>query len=433
MFENGLCITSLSELWDDEEICKNISCNLIKELQCVRKPQFIKDGPENYEKKYRKYIYQYLYEDKPIEEILKKILDVTKFYEISLNTEDSYVGLICYVFISVISGLMLLSLLVLFKDNFYPFFMILSSDFWIITVLGSIIILWIPIFNYGTIESIKCQFKPLLFSIGYSFIFCPIMHKLISQFPEENKTIKWIINHKYMFLLFNILIDISLNSISLINKYIVKSVMVEDGESFQVCNYKENYGIIIIVLYKFIVLLLLLFLIFVEWNISQTMYDMKFILSALYIDILSTTLIVVFFFIQIKFYITYFLIQTVNISIISITNYIFLYGIRVFLGIIRKQNVKLQFINRINENFINNATQFQTKSYNKDATSFNNNVSIIKNNIMDESEDNGNVETSTTKSNFISRMIDYHYSTSIFSSNSGSVRVSTTTSDSNNF
>jgi len=434
MFKEGLCITSLRELWDEEEMCEYAPCDLVKGLQCVRKPQFIKDGPEGYEKKYRKYIYQYLYEDEPIEEILKKILDVTKFYTISLNTEDSYVGLIFYIFISVITVLMLLSLFVLSNDNFHPFFMLLPSEFWIITVLGSIMILWIPILNYGMIESIKCHFKSLLFSIGYSFTFCPTLHKLILQFPEENKIIRWIINHKYMFLLLNIIIDALLNSISLINKYTVKSVMVEDGESFQLCNYKSDYSVMIIIIYKILILLLLLFLIFVEWNVSETMYDVKFILSALYIDMLSTILIVFFFFIQIKYYTTYFLIQAVNISIISITNYIFLYGIRVFLGFIRKQNVKLQFINRINEKFVNNETQFQSKSYKKDNTSFNNNCSVIKNNIMDESVDNGNFETSTTiKSNFISRMIDYHYSTSIFSSNSGSMKTSTTTSVSANF
>ena len=185
---------------DDETICNDDFCDLIKKVQFTVEPKFIKEGPEDYDKRFKKYIYQFLYEDQTLEKILKKIWDITNVYYISLDTENSYIGLICLIFISIISFLMLLSLLVLFNDNFSPYISFLSSDFWIITVLGFIIILWIPIFNYGPVEAIKGQLKPLLLSVGYTLNICPTLYKLIFHFPEDNKVKRWIIKHKYILL-----------------------------------------------------------------------------------------------------------------------------------------------------------------------------------------------------------------------------------------
>lgn len=198
-----------------------------------------------------------------------------------------------------------------------------------------------------------------------------------------------------------------MNGFSIIDKYTLKSVNVEDGEIFEVCNYNGKYSVIFLILYKLIILLLLLFLIFVEWNISEIIYDIRFVTTVIYIDILSFIIKIVFLIIQIKYYENYFIIQTVNIFIISIMNYIFLFGIRVLLGLIHKQNVNLQFINR-NENFINNETQLRTKSTNNETINVDD--SIYKTNTVDENGENENIEpTATIKSNFISRMIDYHY------------------------
>jgi len=71
LFKDKMALTALRELLEDEELCKNELCDLIKRMQITGEPDFIKNGPENYEKKYQKYIYQLLYDDKTIEEVLK--------------------------------------------------------------------------------------------------------------------------------------------------------------------------------------------------------------------------------------------------------------------------------------------------------------------------------------------------------------------------
>jgi len=402
IFESRTALTAVNELMDDKIICETAPCDLIKKLQITGEPSFIKNGSEDYRKRYKKYIYQFLFgENVTVNETLKKINDITKFYYISLDIKDSYIGLICFIFFSVVSVLMILSLIFLFKNNFNAFFMFLSEDYWILTVLGSILILWIPLINYGDVETFKCHLKPLLMSIGYTLTLCPVMHRLITQFPEENKIFSWIIKHKYMFLLINILMDFSINSISFIKPLTSKSILIEDGESFKICKFNGEFSIILVIIIKFILVLFLLSLIFVEWNTPTIIYDVRFIVTALYIDILSTILIYVFHIIQIKNYKSFFIIQTVNTSIISITNYLFLYGIRLFFGFVRKQNIKIHLINNITQEFINNENLIQTNTFN--------NVTFCSSN--NNNEINAPA-SSRHKQNFISRMIDYHYSSS---------------------
>jgi len=428
-FNNGMCSTALTELMENKEIYKDAPCDLVKEIQFTGEPSFIQNQnkPEDFRKKYRNYIYQFLYENKTMEETLKKFDDITKYYYISLSTENSYAGFISFILMSVISLLMLLSLIFLFNDNFSPFFKFLPTDFWIITVLGSIVILWVPIISYGRIDTLKCHLKPLLLCIGYTLYICPTLYKLISQFPEEYKITEWVNKHRYMFLLLNILIDILLCSISLINPYTPNSILAENGEKFEICKYNGEYSIIIVLAYKLLIILLLLFLIFVEWNLSDTLYDLKFIILTQYISIFSILFITVIYFIKIKYYITYFIIQTVNIFIISIANYIIIYGFRLCLAFLKKQNVKLQFISNINEKFINNESQMQaqTKSYSKTI----NNDNIYKSNAMDDDEEYNNINTSNPRASFISRMINYHYTTESYNISNSSKN---TTSDSSN-
>jgi len=426
LFEGRFGVTAIDELLNEEELCNDGLCDIIKDAQYTFEPEFIKNSnkPEQYRKRYQKYIYQYLYDNNTIEETLKQIYDITNIYYITVGTKNSYTGLILLIILLVVSALMLLSLLFLFKDNFHPFYLFLPDDFWIVTVLGSILLLWVPYINYGKFDTIKCHLRPLYMNVGFSFSICPIFYKLISLFPEENKVTGWVIKHKYLFLLLNIITDILLCSISLIKPYTSQFVSVEDGESFEKCNFNGNYTIILLIIYKLLVILMMLFLVFVEWNISSTVYDMKFILITLYIDILFIVLIYVFYSIKIKHYIGYFILQSISTFAVSIFNYIFLYGIRILLAFIKKQNVKLQFINSINEKFINNETILQIEKGNKNYVS-----TITK--YEDEDNANDTAETSSVhKSNFIARMINYHYTTynnsiSINSTKTASITMAT--------
>jgi len=96
--------------------------------------------------------------------------------------------------------------------------------------------------------------------------------------PKENKISIWIKNHnKYSFLFFIILIEIFMNSIFLINPYTITSIVIEEGENFERCKSNGEYGIIILLVYKFLVIALTLYLTYVERSIPATLNDMRFI------------------------------------------------------------------------------------------------------------------------------------------------------------
>ena len=416
-FGDKTFITGIDELWSDEEACGNGFCDIVKSTQYTPEPEFLREGNDDYRKRYKKYLYELLYNNITVEETLKRINDIKDIYYISVDIKNSYVGLICFILFSVLSILMISSIIFLFRENFRPFIMFLPDGFWVITILGSIFILWVPLISYGPVNTLKCHMKTLLLSIGYTISVCPIMYKLIIQFPENNKLFTWIYRHKYLFLLYNILIDVLVNSVSLIDSCTIQKIFVEYGESFENCIYDGEYSIILLFIYKLVVIILILFLVFVEWNNSATMYDMRIIILALYIDIISITLIFVFYNIQIKNYISSFIVQAINTTIISLSNYILFYGIRILLGFMRKQNIKLEFINKINDSFINNETQLKSETFNSN----NNNNSIYKSEVMNDSEDNENSESVTiNRSSFIKRMINYHYLSKSYSSSTSS-------------
>jgi len=414
-FASGKTLTAISEFLDDEEMCKKSPCNLLKEIQGVGEPKFITDGPENYAKRYKKYIYNFLYENKTIDETLKQIFDITKLYEVSLDTENTSIGLISIIYFSVVSLLMLSSLIFLYINSLNKYYLFLPKTFWIITILGSILIIWVPVIHLGSPKTVKCHLKPLLVIVGYTLSICPTLQRLIAQFPEENKISAWVIKHQFIFLIFHLLIDIMINSISLINPYTSKIVSIEDGESFETCKFNGEYSIIIVIVYKFLEIFLMLFLVFTEWNLLDTAYDMKFILLALYIDILCAIVIYIFHIIQVKNYITFYIIQVITTSLVSISNYMFLYGSRLLvIFIFKDKDEELEIIQKIKENFATSDDYSRSKSKSTGSSS-------TECKTINEENDN---KSSIKMNYFLSKMIDYHYAKESRNSFSDSVTSS---------
>jgi len=390
MFENGMAITSVPELLNDKELCKTTPCDLIKEIQFTGEPTFLEGVIEN-KKRYKKYIYEFLYKDQSLEDTIKKVNNILKVYYVSLDTENSYVGLIYFIVFALSISLMLLSLIFTFMKSFKEYFRFLPVDMWVITVIGCVIIFCQPLISYGPVSPVKCYLKILLISLGYTISVCPTLYKLVAQFPGQGKIPSWVNNNRYLFLLGNILIDLLLNSISLASPYSSVSVTVEDGESFKTCKF-DNINLIIVFVYKFIVIFVFLYLIFVEWNITSTLYDVRLTVAAIYGNILTFILVYVFNFFEIKNYVYNYLIQSIITSLIAISNYTFLYGSRVLLRFIKTGNLYLELVS--NSRILTSGTAIGGK---------------INSTSLGKTDSNGNPLKSTRNSNFITRTMDYHY------------------------
>jgi len=417
-FLNGDLVTAIPSLYDDEEVCKVKDCKLYKSLQPLLKPPYGFVNKYEYEKRFGKLAASYLYENKDLTSILNDIEDISKIYFISLNSDDYYIGLITLIIICVISVLMVLSLIYVFLENFNPFFKNFSVDSWILLIIGLVITLCSSLANIGMVTTKKCNLRLILFSVGISIYLLIILYELSINFPKQNKYSEWIKKHKYIFLLLLFLIDFTFNGLSLIKPYSV-STIIEDKHNFQICEFIGIFGklmFIIIIINKIIILLTISFLIFSEWNLTKTYYEVRFILSALYSSLLIAFISLLFDFIQINNYYLQFILQNCIIIFFSLSNYIFLYGYKLLLAFMKKQNIKLKFISNINKNFIEDNSCYKTQKEEESqvvktvtiiATATDNDVAESCNNTEFHNE---NV---IQKPSFFTKILNYHYSTEI--------------------
>ncbi|ORX82994.1 periplasmic binding protein-like II [Anaeromyces robustus] len=376
-----LIFSSIDSLYDDEEVCKYESYQIFKKMQFIPRPSLV--NYDDYSFKFRNHLKKFLYSDKSAEETLYNIMNISKIFNISIFSTSIPIG-ICVLVICII---MLSSLIFLFKENFNPFFKYLSVDFWIIFVFGSIIILNTAYTKLGELSSFKCRLTVIFFFFGLSLNYIPILYKLIIYFPGESNFSEWVKNHKYIYLAICLLVEIILIGLSFIYKFDIYDVLVNGGQNFQICKMNNTFGKImfgIMVTYKFTIIFVMLIYIFIEWNINESFYEVRFIVMFLYIDILSFILLFLFDIIIIKNYRSYFIIYTCILIIISISNYGFLYGFRLFCGFLNKKNLKMAFIQNVNKNFINNEIDQVTTETNigelTSITATNNNISNNNNN-----------------------------------------------------
>ncbi|ORX79943.1 hypothetical protein BCR32DRAFT_269169 [Anaeromyces robustus] len=251
---------------------------------------------------------------------------------------------------------MLISLIFLFLENFNPFFEFLSIDDWIYTVMGSIIIISICFTKYGKFKQWNCFIKPILLNYGFTFNFLPVLQKLITNFPVQNKVSDFVQNHKYCFYLAFMTICTTLSIILSFSPFNIEIRYVEgEGQNFEVCRMKgfiTHFVVYLIILVVFIMMVTILFLVFVEWNIEKTLFEVRVILSAIYANLLLLIIYFILFFTSINSFTSYYLMQGSILVISSLTNYILLYGYRLIMAFFKKQNLKNLFIHNVNKKFV---------------------------------------------------------------------------------
>ncbi|OUM58657.1 hypothetical protein PIROE2DRAFT_16014 [Piromyces sp. E2] len=164
--------------------------------------------------------------------------------------------------------------------------------------------------------------------------------------------------------------------ISLDTTYSKIGLIIEEGQNYQICKPTNTLCQLIIILkwiYIIFIIFTLLLLIFIEWNISTLHYDLLFFTSVLYIDILT------------------------------------------IFSIWKKQNIRIQFINKINDGFIeSNGSVLKSKTL-KLQSNINSTDTYETTSTNNNNENSNNITHDNTSSqiiiSIISRIIDYHYIT----------------------
>jgi len=334
-------ISGISDLYDDE-LCSQIRfCDVYKNSQAIQARQN-KLKNNDYFEKITKYFYEFLFGDETAGDILVKIEDLSKIYTLSISTKDSYVGIIIFIvyicsLVLVISSLVLIYLEKI-RNNYTSF---LPRSDWFMIIIGIVMILCGGLTEFGNISIFKCHLNFILISLGLLIIYIPILQKLIITFPnDKNKYSLWFKNNKYLFYSFIIIFDILLNALTLIKPYEV--IIINEGKRYQICDKKNNILlkilIFIIIGYKVILALVILLLIFIEWNLVKIRMDERFILGSIYLNIMTISIYLIFNSFKISSYISYYIIQEVLILLLAFTNFIILYFVRILLNKFNKKD-----------------------------------------------------------------------------------------------
>jgi len=355
---NKRIISSVSSLYDDEEICSIVNCEIRKKIQPIGRP--IEKNYEEFTLKFNDIITDYLINNKidSAFEALQKIEDITKIYWVKLD--DSVLNLILLCVLIIIFCIMILSLIISFFEKFRPYFDFLSYDFWIIIVIGLIVMESSSLLGIGERTENKCRFTYLFFSLGSTLTLTPILHKLITNFPQENKISTWSKKHKHYFLLIFCMIDFFNIILFFIPSYYIEELYIDGGKNYKICKF-HNTVVTILTFFclgiKFLMILSILLLIYTEWNLESTYQDLRLLIIFIYNKCLVILIIIIIDNMEFENYLYLFYINQATYIFYSIIAYITFFGIRIYWGMKRKETNESKFILKVNKSFVENTNR----------------------------------------------------------------------------
>jgi len=412
--------SAITELYDDPDVCSFLECDIVKDSYPF---SFMSNdvklfGDDNYHIKYRSYMLDYLYNDKPVKEVLKKIDDITRVHNFTWDTDESYAGIIILsVFLILFIGI-ILSLVFLYMKKYEKRFKFLSKEGWIITTVGSLILLCAILTLYGDVTNAKCQLRITLITFGFVLTISPSLLKMIANFPEPNKVSTWVVNNKYRSMVIVMVFTLLLNGLLALFFYDPEDMVSSDGKNYKKCMMNNAFGDVvyyIIQLYDVLIIILSLILIFIEWNLKETCMDVKFIAAALFMSALSLILFNIIDKVQFKNYIIYSILLAINIMIFAVSNHLFIYLIRVLplFGNDSKYENSRKFLGKISTTGFSDSRKYSlpTSTFNKQSMV---NSTYNNNNNSNKTIDNFTPLSTISSSNdskingFTKRIMNYH-------------------------
>jgi len=296
MIINKGIVSGFKELYYDDEVCSKLDCDFYRNLQLV--PQYNRGGKdyEEYSKKFRMKILEFIDGNKTASEVLEEIINLNEIHHLSLDTEETSYGLILFIFITSLILIFIIISLLLNMKKVKPHFNFLPIDFWYVILFGILCHMVSIYTDYGDVLAYKCRIKIFLISVGFTLTFVPYFYKLVINFPEENKISSCILKKRYFFLLTFVFGDIVLNLINLGASYDAQVIPTGNGKKYQECKMGDSLAKSIVYLsiaYKAIIFLGILFLSFIEWSITETLIDIRISILSIYIDILSIIMLII--------------------------------------------------------------------------------------------------------------------------------------------
>jgi len=309
-------LSAMKNLYYDPEICANFKCDVFLKSRPFTKlaTSYRKFNYEKYwySERVRGYIADYLSNNASLDSVMKNIINLSKTYYLLVDAKESLTGLVVFIIYITLVSLIAISLIII-STPLRKYKCFLPYDFWLISILGTIVIMSSIFTMYGPLSSTKCHMRIFLASIGLSMTILPIISQLITNFPSVNKVSSWFENtvNRYIFFVSSMLIIIIFNSLLFITPYTINNVVnkeKEGNENFQECSMKSGFGkfsLILLILLKAFMFFSIFILTFLEWNIKETAGEMKGISSLLFVEVLAVIMSATFSLCHFKTYIVY--------------------------------------------------------------------------------------------------------------------------------
>lgn len=328
--------------------------------------------------------------------MLEKVDDISRIHNYTIDPRDNPMAISTFIIILLLLIPMLLSIRCLYIQKFKPNLDFFSNDFWILFIIGTCLILCSPLMEIGKLYVFNCHLKIILLTVGFSMSMIPVLYKLVINFPEKNRISIWISKNRYKFLLFFISIDILLNSLSFVKPINISIITIYE-KKYYFCELRNDFGIVIetiMIIYRIIITLTIIILIFLEWNLSTSKYIIKYLASALTIDMLCFIILFSIRFSKSKKdnFVPYNLLYVIIVVIYSATNFTFIYAINIIRSFMKQPNEE-------DEISVRNIRYYPS----------------IKRSVMSTKEPSLSTHESKSSSRIataIQKLTDYHYRTS---------------------
>ncbi|ORX81925.1 hypothetical protein BCR32DRAFT_299089, partial [Anaeromyces robustus] len=323
--------SALNSLYNDEEVCEILDCDLIKSVQGINRP--IVENYNDYSSKVINFFSDFLDDKMTAKELLTNIDDITRIYFFSIKTP---VGLIMFIILTTIFMIILLSIILLFIPELRKYYQFLSLDLWLAYTCGSLLVLAAEIGKFEELSELRCNVNHVMMIMGIAITFLTILYKLIINFPKKNKLSDWIKKHKHLYLLLGISYQGILSALLVILVPMnLKEIIINNGKNYYRCQYPAGASVLISQVQNIsnlVYFICISVLIFFEWNMEETYQDIRSLTIVMCVDGVSWVLLTIINFVNIKNYILYYVHRIIFVLALTIMNHIYMFIIRVVLA-----------------------------------------------------------------------------------------------------
>lgn len=334
-----LITSALPSIYQDEEVCNITDCDLIKNIQPVANSNTMLKDYDEYSNKFRKYIYQYLYEDRDASDVLYDISNISEMHYITSKPSRSIIGFTFYSISVIFLFILTYTAIFVYLHQNNSHFDYMNVMGWLCVVLGLTFYVFVLLLKFGILTVLKCHLNKILFTSGFTLIFAPIQYYLIMNFPEVLKFKGWLQKNKLIYYLVFIGFDVIVNGLMFTTPYTLEKKYFDEGKNYSTCTQENSFGKILNIILlseKVIMILAIAFLLFEEWNIKDTEMDVRFISSTLTLDTILYSLYIIVNFIDIYELNTYFIINSMILTMFLMTNFVTLFGVKIIMVFMRK-------------------------------------------------------------------------------------------------